>query len=391
MSATISTLTTATLATHTSNSFHTLALEVAAFTLAITKENPEITAVEVARQFSEQNGVAVTTPTKKPRAASTRGTSRKDQVSEFLISKDDALGMVGSGDFTSKCLYLFNLGVHAGNVCGAPLQDSTAETAETAVCAACAQRKRPNPLTAPTKEEKAAAKKTERAVSAEKKNASKQKHSMTLTTTVSLDRFREFAAKRLPPNSLVLQPGVLEWATMPKGGHTSKATEDAWGKQVVARATGKTLKQWTTYLSEKLVAECLELDGEKIITMQPVAATSGHRLDIETENYIVESKSGAYHTPGTAHEKISGACYKYLDVAAEVGKPLRIIVSGKAEEFASTAGRGGGTLIPTADTIGKFSHARLEMIERWSASGITIVRLSSIISSIAIKMTSEMA
>jgi len=176
------TLTTATLATHTSsNSFHALALEVAAFTIAMTKENPEITAVGVATQFSEQNGVAVTTPAKKPHAASTRGSSsKKDQVAEFLISKEDALDMVDSGDFTSKCLYFFTMGAHAGTVCGAPLQDSTAETAETAVCEDCAKRKRLNSLTAPTKEEKkaekaaaAVVKKAERAVSAEKKKEEK--------------------------------------------------------------------------------------------------------------------------------------------------------------------------------------------------------------------------
>ena len=79
----------ATTATHTSsNSFHTIALEVAAFTIAMTKDNPEITAVEVALQFFEQNGVAVT---KKPRAASTRGSSsKKDQVAARDASKTPA-------------------------------------------------------------------------------------------------------------------------------------------------------------------------------------------------------------------------------------------------------------------------------------------------------------
>jgi len=125
------------------NPFHTITLKIAEFTLDILKKTPKITAEDAARQFSEQNGVVV-------KSSSTRILNKKDQVAGFLIAKDVALDMVDSGDF-SKCLYLFTLGVHCGNVCGSPLpNDSPAISLETAVCDACNMRKRSNPLSART-------------------------------------------------------------------------------------------------------------------------------------------------------------------------------------------------------------------------------------------------
>jgi len=178
------TLTTDSLAAHTSskNHFYALTVEVTAFAVAELKADPDISVDEISRKFSVKNGVAVTTPAKKPRAssaASSRG-GKKD-LDEFLITKEEAIALVDAKNFT-RCLYYFTMGAHANSVCGVELADTSvtgANSAETSVCEVCVKRKRANPLlkdpAADKAKKAAAAVEKKAAAAAEKKKAEKKK------------------------------------------------------------------------------------------------------------------------------------------------------------------------------------------------------------------------
>ena len=54
--------------------------------------------------------------------------------------------------------------------------------------------------------------------------------------------------------------------------------------------------------------------------------------DLETEDYVIEVKSQTYFTTGTAGEKILGVPFKYAEIPALFGKPLRIVCIAYAEQ-----------------------------------------------------------
>lgn len=183
------------------------------------------------------------------------------------------------------------------------------------------------------------------------------------------------------PDYIISKDGVLEWLVKVEsgGGFSTKTDEDSWGKATVSEFTGKpTTHQWTTFLSERATEECLELCRDPVVTRQPVVKNFG-RLDMETRNFMIESKTGSYHTSGTAHEKIAGCPYKYAEIPRISGKSLLIVVSGRAETFARKVGQGGGSMIITPRNAHLFSPEKTRMVNEWASVGIRVVPMTRII------------
>jgi hypothetical protein len=147
-----------------------------------------------------------------------------------------------------------------------------------------------------------------------------------------------------------------------------KAEEDIWGKEMVRKYTNnKVRKQWTTIFGESIAKELYTSNGSLLITPTKVAK---FRPDFETENEVIEVKTGTYWTSGTAHEKIAGVPYKYSEIPIIYGKPLKIVCIGRAEEEAWKSGLFGGEYC---------TERHREQIDLWKQWQIYIVPASSLL------------
>ena len=120
-----------------------------------------------------------------------------------------------------------------------------------------------------------------------------------------------------------------------------KKLEDTWGNHILKTRrpdlfkalTGEQKKQWTNKFGEHICEEMCYLQGKTVYAKHnPILKLHNHALDIETDDEIIEVKTQTYYTSGTAGEKILGVPFKYADVPALVGKPLKIICLGGAEK-----------------------------------------------------------
>ena len=111
-----------------------------------------------------------------------------------------------------------------------------------------------------------------------------------------------------------------------------KLLEDKWGRNILKtrRPDLKLDKQWTNKFGEHLCEEIYTLNGKKVT--KPVKKNN-YQPDCETENFIIEVKTGTFHTSGTAGEKILGCPFKYCEVPDLYSKPLKILCIGGAEKI----------------------------------------------------------
>ena len=112
---------------------------------------------------------------------------------------------------------------------------------------------------------------------------------------------------------------------------TYKATqvqENEWGRAIVknVRPDLEVSKMWTGMFGQILIQEIFP-NGWRPKCM------NGHQPDWETPEFIIEVKSQSWFTPGTAGEKILGVPVKYRNVPTLYGKPLRIVLFGRAESI----------------------------------------------------------
>jgi len=128
---------------------------------------------------------------------------------------------------------------------------------------------------------------------------------------------------------MLKNPTVIQWlhgdlSFLPT---QTKEAEDAWGRAVLKerRPDLKLDKQWTNRFGEHL---CEELFPG---VTKPVKKNH-FQPDLETPGYIIEVKTQTFFTSGTAGEKILGTPFKYADVPALYGKPLKIVCVGGAEK-----------------------------------------------------------
>jgi hypothetical protein len=126
--------------------------------------------------------------------------------------------------------------------------------------------------------------------------------------------------------------GVVEWIfnDLTFLEYNSKKCEDDWGRKCLqtVRPDLKVKIQWTHLFGEIIVKEIYILLGE---TVFKPTKKNGFLPDLETNNLIIEVKTGTYKTAGTAHEKILGVMFKYIDLPIFYTKPLRIVCVGEAE------------------------------------------------------------
>ncbi len=110
-----------------------------------------------------------------------------------------------------------------------------------------------------------------------------------------------------------------------------KLLEDKWGRNIlkIRRPDLKLDKQWTNKFGEHLCEEIYTLIGKKV--SKPVKKIN-YQPDCQTENFIIEVKTGTFHTSGTAGEKILGCPFKYCEVPDLYSKPLKILCIGGAEK-----------------------------------------------------------
>ena len=131
---------------------------------------------------------------------------------------------------------------------------------------------------------------------------------------------------------------------------------------------GKNHKQSSLFgiFGEELVKEYLILT-DKLETDKPVKL-NGHQLDLETNDTMIEVKTGSYYTGGTANEKIYGVPFKYAAVPRLYKKPLVIVCVGGAtqEELVNTS------TCPEKE----------EMKNYWAEKGITYIAFTKLLSNL---------
>lgn len=121
---------------------------------------------------------------------------------------------------------------------------------------------------------------------------------------------------------------VVRWVLGDKS-FLRKDTETEWGKSMLRLKTEHVPHtQWTNNFGEYIVHEIYLIKGKRIWKPKSINRL---RPDRETEDSIIEVKTGTYFTDGTAHEKILGTPFKYADVPEIYGKNLKIICVGRAE------------------------------------------------------------
>jgi hypothetical protein len=115
-----------------------------------------------------------------------------------------------------------------------------------------------------------------------------------------------------------------------------KRCEDVWGKTTMSDILNiKTKIQWTSLFGEHLCKEILLMQNK---TVWRPTTKGGFRPDFETDDWIVEVKTGTWYTNGTAHEKILGTALKYRNIPELYKKKLLIVCIGRAEREARKYG-----------------------------------------------------
>ena len=149
----------------------------------------------------------------------------------------------------------------------------------------------------------------------------------------------------------------------------NKKGEDEWGRSVMKeRRPDLTLDgQWTNRFGEYIAEEMHSLLGKNVT--KPVKKLH-FQPDWETADAIVEVKAGTYFTTGTAHEKILGVPFKYADIPALYGKPLKVLCIGGAEPMA----RGYGLFPGEACT-----PARQRQLDFWREGGIEFIEATQLL------------
>jgi hypothetical protein len=149
----------------------------------------------------------------------------------------------------------------------------------------------------------------------------------------------------------------------------NKKGEDVWGQTMMREHRPRLtfVKQWTNCFGECIAQEIQALLGK-------AATKPGKKLhfqpDLETADAIVEVKTGTYFTTGTAHEKILGTPFKYADIPALYGKPLKVLCIGGAESMA----RGYGLFPGEACT-----PAKRRQLAFWKEGGIEFVEATALL------------
>ena len=158
-------------------------------------------------------------------------------------------------------------------------------------------------------------------------------------------KFLEFVSKTDDATIVLLrQKEVVQWLfgdlsflpAIEKKNKTSdeanyKVLEDAWGQAMlrIRRPDLKLDKQWTNKFGEHICEEMYSLLGK--VVSKPVKKEH-YQPDSEVDDAIIEAKAGTFHTGGTAGEKILGTPFKYAEIPALYGKPLKILCMGGAEK-----------------------------------------------------------
>jgi hypothetical protein len=109
-----------------------------------------------------------------------------------------------------------------------------------------------------------------------------------------------------------------------------KKLEDEWGLSLLnkIRPGIKLKKQWTGVFGQIVCEDLYKILGVPIF--KPVKKEH-HLPDFELSDIILEVKSGTYYTTGTAHEKVLGVPFKYVDVPELYSKKVKIICIAGAE------------------------------------------------------------
>jgi len=166
-----------------------------------------------------------------------------------------------------------------------------------------------------------------------------------LETNNIASTFKNFVMNNGGPNIVLLrEKEVIQWllndlSFLPSIENVNKtvdapkykALEDGWGRAImkIRRPDLKLDKQWTNKFGEHICEELYTLLGKAV--SKPVKKHH-YQPDLEVDDAIIEAKAGTFHTGGTAGEKILGSPFKYADVPALYGKPLKIICMGGAEK-----------------------------------------------------------
>lgn len=146
-----------------------------------------------------------------------------------------------------------------------------------------------------------------------------------------------------------------------------RSREREWGESILGRTTPNRVP-WTGPFGETLVRDVLLSKG------QNVRSPSFHRsykLDWETDDMLIEVKTGAYFSQGSAHEKVLAVPFKYIDVPQVYGKPLWIVCVGKTELVSRTVF--GNVLGP------RTTDAKRALLESYASYGIRFVCASSLL------------
>lgn len=144
---------------------------------------------------------------------------------------------------------------------------------------------------------------------------------------------------------LLKDRNVIQWllgdlSFLPVGEYKSslekklklKENEDKWGREIMLRLYPEKIKvkQWTNSIGEAICYELYLLEKKVASRSKP---KMGYQPDFETEDAVIEVKTGTYCTSGTASEKILGCPFKYIDVPELWKKPLKILCIAGAEKI----------------------------------------------------------
>jgi hypothetical protein len=147
-----------------------------------------------------------------------------------------------------------------------------------------------------------------------------------------------------------------------------KKFEKQWGNDISQKYfnSNEYTGQWTTRVGEGLVKVVLQSKGFDVWNPEK---KNGHKLDWETNKFMIEVKSRTYTTTGTAGEKILGVPLKYCDVPEIFNKPVKIIVVGFEEKEAEHK----------FCLFGNCSDKKQTLINYYKELGFEYIRLSDIL------------
>lgn len=144
-----------------------------------------------------------------------------------------------------------------------------------------------------------------------------------------------------------------------------RTRERQWGESFLPRPCSNRVP-WTGRFGETLVRDFLVSKGHRV---HPPSFHRSYKLDWETDDMLVEVKTGAYFSTGSAHEKVLGVPFKYIDVPQAYGKPLWIVCVGKTEWVSRTVF--GNVTGP------RTTESKRTLLELYASHGIHFVSASS--------------